>query len=147
MRNILFIGIGILVGYMAITITSTVMYTNELASFYNIKWKFNQHGISLNGHGSYGNLVSILELEATKPKNGSGSVAQWCPNITSDRGHNTLSTVDDALICCWTHEEQKLVLFKDDKNTRSYFCGKWPNIDIVHKPLPTLESIKSQEKE
>ncbi|MDD1828443.1 hypothetical protein LRP52_40395, partial [Photobacterium sp. ZSDE20] len=42
------------------------------------------------------------------------------------------------LVCCNLNGNKRMqVPFKEEGDRRSYMCGSWPLIDIVHQPIST----------
>ena len=147
MKNFLPLAISLALVFLGYQALGSAIYTYELVKFYGISdWSFSKHGLYTNGDASntivfnsndpLGHMISITDLETVTPDSGKGSPQEWCPDITSKRGHVTMGFVRDMSVCCWTAgDSQLLVPVKQDKDTRSYLCGKWPFIDQVSQPI------------
>lgn len=132
--NYLFI--GIVVASVIYGGVGTILYTYELTKFYERDYDFDRDGIALNGRTGRGSMINISDIAAITPDSGSGTVQDWCPNISSKRGHVTMSFAGDTAVCCLlTDENQYLVPYKDSDGYRHYLCGAWPMIDEVKQPL------------
>lgn len=132
MKNLFPLLFGIAVSYVIYQVICTVMYNVELAHFHNTKWIPDVNGVSMNGRPSYGDMININQLEAITPESGAGSVAEWCPGITSSRGHVSMSEVSGTLVCCLAPDSsQFLVPFKIIGPNTHVMCGKWPLLDHV----------------
>jgi len=121
--------------YMSV---GTGMYTYELAKFYGEDYKFSVHGIALNGRTGWGNQINVTDIATTTPVTGEGTVEEWCPNVTSKRGHVSMGFIGEEgeSVCCWVSDSyQWLVPYKDVDNQRHYLCGEWPNLDYVIQPI------------
>lgn len=141
-KNYLPILFGVLCGVILIFIANTVMYNYHLIKFFNIdEYKYSEHGISFNGefNKKYGAVISSLDLLADDPAPGGRSVAELCPNVSSSRGHTTLSFVGDYGVCCWTEENQFELPYKDTDIHRHYLCGTWPHLDEVTVPIDKVK--------
>jgi hypothetical protein len=120
-------------GYMTL---ATVMYTYKLTEFYEVDYSFSDHGIALNGRTGFGDFINVSDLAVT-PLEGGGPVNEWCPGVSSERGHITMGFVgEDTAVCCWVADKnQWLVPFKDVGEQRHYLCGEWPLLDHVIQPI------------
>ena len=128
--------IGVLLASVIYGGIGSAIYTYEVTKFYEREYDFDKHGIALNGRTARGSKINISDIEAITPKSGGGTVQEWCPGITSKRGHLTLSFAGDTGVCCWlTDKNQYLVPYKDKDGYRHYMCGAWPFIDEIKQPL------------
>lgn len=119
----------------AIKITA---YNYNLLKFYNKPlYSLLKDGVSLNGkfNSNIGETISSLDLLALTPIEGGSSVDEMCPNVSSKKGHTTLSYVGSNGICCWASESQTFIPYTEDKENRYYLCGSWPHLDEVTVPL------------
>lgn len=127
---------GLICGYVLYQVTGTVMYTIKVAEFYGVDWNWNDLHIALNGRTAFGNQISIAsDLAVVTPESGGGSIEEWCPGVSSERGFLSLGFVGDTAVCCSAEEDQWLVPFKDVDGQRHYLCGAWPNLDHVVRNL------------
>ena len=125
--------------WVVYTTLGTVMYTARLASFYEVDWSLETHGIAINGKTGFGDMISVAhDLSASIPSASGGTVNEICPGISSERGHLTVSTIDDNVVCCHISENQWLVPFKEADGKRHYLCGAWPFEEHVTQNLENV---------
>jgi hypothetical protein len=124
--------------YLAIiawVIHPSLMYTYKLAEFHEVDYSLLEHGVTTNGHTSYGDFIEVLDL-AVIPTKGEGTANELCPNVSSERGYLTIVSVAGYTdVCCEVAENQFLVPFKDIGDQRHYLCGEWPLLDHVIQPI------------
>lgn len=127
---------GVIIAWFGYMVLATGMYTYKLAEFYGVDYNFSKHGVALNGRTGFGDLINVSDLAVT-PLDGGGPVNEWCPGVSSKRGHVTMGFVgEDTAVCCWVADEnQWLVPFKDVGEQRHYLCGEWPLLDHVIQPI------------
>lgn len=141
--NVIFL---LLFGYVVFEGVPLIMYSKALYEFSDDD-SFSEY-IRPNGMPvGYKSLAPIIELRTTSPKFGEGSVEDWCPGISSDRGHVTMGFVEDDTdtysVCCWASSHQLLVPYKDVGSERLYMCGEWPHIDIARQKIKAAEAARS----
>ncbi|KJG37725.1 hypothetical protein UA32_12260 [Photobacterium angustum] len=111
---------------------TSIGYSYKLYAFYGQKeFKFHLNGKALGA----ASIISPLDLEIDNSLN-SGTAKQVCQNVISERGYITTSMFNDAMICCnLSSLNSYWIPFKEVDNRRYYFCGAWPNIDIVSQQI------------
>lgn len=62
MKNLLPYLAGILVTFISYMALSNIMYSYQLAEFYNEEHSFSKHWKGLNGRGIAGDQISVLDL-------------------------------------------------------------------------------------
>jgi hypothetical protein len=130
------IGGWVLLTWFVYETVGIVGYTVKLANFYDEDYSFSEHGIAFNGGRSFGQVMSVKDIEALNPNAGGSSSAEMCPNVTSERGFITIGFAGGMLVCCSMYNEnQWMVPFKDKDGYRHYMCGQFPNIDEIKQPL------------
>lgn len=135
---------GAVITAVAVQFVSTGFYTFRLAEFYGDDWSLFEHGIALNGRTGWGNKINVSDLETKRPPAGSGSVQDWCQHVepAGSKSFVTLSVVGETSVCCWAHENQYLVPFRDDieEGYRHYLCGEWPHLEHVRQSFETVKN-------
>lgn len=130
------------IGYQLI---STVMYTYNVISFYGVDYSYKEHGFALNGKGLIGDVISAHELKAYQAELEKGSVQEACRDVHSERGRITLSYIGGAGVCCWLSDQnQWLVPYRDEGDTRHYLCGAWPFLDHVQQKIVDSKLVSAE---
>jgi hypothetical protein len=129
---------GFCLAWFIYMLAGTAMYTYELVKFYGDNYSFSEHGIALNGRTGWGDQINVMDLATVTPADGGGPIPEWCPNVSSNRGHITMGFVGEEgnSVCCWVADSnQWLVPYKDIGEDRHYLCGEWPFLDHVIQPI------------
>ncbi|MEF1217103.1 hypothetical protein REH76_04630, partial [Photobacterium damselae] len=122
------LAVGVCIVYY---VGSSLLYSIEVARFYGLN--ATEMKLTPNGKG-WGNLISVRDLQASKP---TGTINELCSDVTPiTRDHRSISVNESGImVCCATDNFNDSVPFKDVNGQRHYLCGKWPTTNEVSQPI------------
>jgi hypothetical protein len=137
---------GGFVTFIAYQLISTTMYTYSVVSFYGEDYSYEKHGFALNGKGVIGDVINSHDLMAYKDDLAKGEYARACRDVQSERGRISITYIGGSSVCCeLSDNNQWLVPYRDEGDTRHYLCGAWPFLDHVTQKIESSKLASEQD--